>query len=286
MAGPASESNIDYLLCKCIGKGSFGAVYRALNHSTGNLIAVKQVIDQDDKIRGKAASDALRNESEILGSLSHPNIVQYLGFEGGDGSEMMFMEYVSNGSIRACLREHGRFEDQVCRSFTGQVLEGIGYCHSKGIIHRDLKSDNILVGPYGVCKIADFGTSKRTDDVYTNKMHSPLRGTLIYMAPEVLRATFGYSAKVDIWSLGCVVSEMWTGHRPWEGREVANIILVLGGKKPEPPCVPLDAVPGPDGDDFRRRCLSISPDGQPTASELRQHPYLAVKPGWSFTCFK
>ncbi|EJD03987.1 uncharacterized protein FOMMEDRAFT_121406 [Fomitiporia mediterranea MF3/22] len=278
-----------------IGKGTYGRVYLALNATTGEMIAVKQVeipqtdADRDDK-RQVSVVEALKLESETLKDLDHPNIVQYLGFEQTPDFLSIFLEYVPGGSVAGCLRKHGKFDDQVSRSFTGQIIAGLEYLHNNGIIHRDLKADNILVDPSGICKISDFGISKRTDDINENGVHTSMQGSVFWMAPEVVQAArkgekHGYNGKVDIWSLGCVVLEMWAGRRPWQDADAIAVIYELITKQGAPP-VPPDVVLGPDADDFRRKCFAIKPDERPSASELRQHPYLNLQPGWTFTGFK
>ncbi|THH09471.1 hypothetical protein EW145_g1989 [Phellinidium pouzarii] len=278
-----------------IGKGTYGRVYLALNATTGEMIAVKQVelpqtdADRDDK-RQVGVVEALKLESDTLKDLDHPNIVQYLGFEQTPDFLSIFLEYVPGGSVAGCLRKYGKFDDQVSRSFTGQIIAGLEYLHSNGIIHRDLKADNVLVELSGVCKISDFGISKRTDDINENGIHTSMQGSVFWMAPEVVQAArkieqHGYNGKVDIWSLGCVVLEMWAGRRPWQDVDAIAVIYELITKQGAPP-VPPDVTLGPEADDFRRKCFAIKPDERPSATELRQHPYLILQPGWSFSGFK
>ena len=91
---------------------------------------------------------------------------------------------------------------------------------------QDLKSDNILVEMTGTCKISDFGISKRTDDIYGGAQHTAMQGTIFWMAPEVINTQKGgYNFKIDIWSVGCVVLEMWGGMRPWTGEEMVAVMF-------------------------------------------------------------
>ncbi|KAI8980739.1 kinase-like domain-containing protein [Trametes punicea] len=274
-----------------IGKGTYGRVYLALNATTGEMIAVKQVeiprtaSDKDDS-RQVSVVEALKLESETLKDLDHPNIVQYLGFEETPTFLSIFLEYVPGGSIASCLRKHGRFDEEVTKSFTGQILSGLEYLHSRGILHRDLKADNILVETSGVCKISDFGISKRTDDINMAAMYTSMQGTVFWMAPEVVNSKGkGYNSKIDIWSVGCVVFEMWTGQRPWSGQEAMAVLLHLYQTKQAPP-VPPGIELSPLADDFRLKCFAADPDERPSAAELRRHPYLELQPGWTFNGFK
>jgi mitogen-activated protein kinase kinase kinase len=205
-----------------IGRGTYGRVYLALNATTGEMIAVKQVetpqtaSDKNDS-RQISVVQALKMESETLKDLDHPNIVQYLGFEETPSNLSIFLEYVPGGSVGSCLLKHGKFDEDVTKSFTGQILDGLEYLHSKGILHRDLKADNILVEMSGVCKISDFGISKRTDDG-SGGAFTAMQGTVFWMAPEVINTQKkGYNFKIDIWSVGCVVLEMWGWYEAMDG---------------------------------------------------------------------
>jgi len=254
------------------------------------MIAVKQVeiprteSDRNDS-RQITVVEALKLESETLKDLDHPNIVQYLGFEETPKFLSIFLEYVPGGSIGSCLRKHGRFDEHVTKSFTGQILDGLEYLHSKGILHRDLKADNILVESFGLCKISDFGISKRTDDIEMIGAYTSMQGSVFWMAPEVLNTSKkGYNSKIDIWSVGCVVFEMWTGQRPWSGHELVAVLLQLYQTKVGPP-VPSDMPLSALAADFRKKCFAMNPDERPSAAELRKHQYLILPPGWQFIDF-
>ncbi|KAJ7198255.1 kinase-like domain-containing protein [Mycena pura] len=272
-----------------IGRGTYGRVYLALNVTTGEMMAVKQVesprtaSDWNDS-RQTSVVQALKFESETLKVLDHPNIVQYLGFEETPTNLSIFLEYVPGGSIGSCLHKYGKFEEDVTKSFTSQILAGLEYLHSKGIVHGDLKSDNILVETTGVCKISDFGTLKRTDD--RNDEHTAMQGTVFWMAPEVIITQKKYNSKIDIWSIGCVMLEMWAGTRPWSGDEIVAVMFKVRqlSQSKQPP-VPEGLKLTSQANDLRLKCFAINPEDRPTAAELRKHPYLTLTPGRVFDGF-
>ncbi|KAF7975594.1 hypothetical protein HWV62_9159 [Athelia sp. TMB] len=291
-----------------IGKGTYGRVYLALNTTTGEMIAVKQVEipkASSDKAGTKQAGfvKAFKSESGTLEELDHPNVVQYLGFEETPNFLSIFMEYVPGGSIGSCLAKHGKFEEEVTKSFAGQILTGLEYLHSKNILHRDLKADNILVEKSGVCKIADFGISKRTGDIHEIGELAEMMGSVFWMAPEVIDTPEkGYDKKVDIWSVGCVVLDMWAGKRPCTDDEAMTAILkVCGGrllltvqlimdclqlhKSKLPPPIPDNVILSPMAHNFKNLCFAINPEDRPTAAVLRKHLYLVLPPDWHFTGF-
>jgi len=267
-----------------------------MNTTTGELIAVKQV-----EVNPKAANvdpskiremvKALDSEIDTMQHLDHVNIVQYLGCERKEYSISIFLEYISGGSVGLCLRKHGKFEESVVSSLTRQTLSGLAYLHREGILHRDLKADNILLDLDGTCKISDFGISKKSRTPYNNDNTMSMQGSVFWMAPEVIRAqsqpanpdagngaapsnpaatavvanadptsdrTQGYSAKVDVWSLGCVVLEMFAGHRPWSKEEAVGAIYKLGSLNQAPP-IPdeVSSVIGPAAVSFMYECFTM-----------------------------
>ncbi|KAH6623621.1 hypothetical protein F5144DRAFT_658582 [Chaetomium tenue] len=182
---PKRQTTFRWFKGQLIGKGTFGRVYLGMNATTGEFLAVKEV-----EVNPKAAQGDQKKMQELR-------------------SISIFLEYISGGSIGSCLRKHGKFEEAVVASLTRQTLSGLAYLHREGILHRDLKADNILLDLDGTCKISDFGISKKTDNIYGNDKTNSMQGSVFWMAPEVVRAQGeGYSAKVDIWSTGCVVLEI------------------------------------------------------------------------------
>lgn len=273
-----------------IGRGSFGCVYLGFNVTTGEMLAVKQVEAQVDH-RSKTMHNhggilALHKEVETMKDLEHDNIVQYLGYEQKGNLYNMFLEYVLGGLVLAILKQFGKFDEGLIRHITRQVLMGLQYIHSNGILHRDMKADNLLLEVDGTCKISDFGISKRSKDIYSNNAEMSMQGTVFWMAPEVIDSIVedkkqGYLAKVDIWSLGCVLLEMYAGHRPWLNEAVVSAIYKIGKTKLAPP-IPGNIDISPEGREFIAACFTIDPNLRPTALELLQHPFMAEDPSFCF----
>ncbi|KAH7581417.1 Serine/Threonine protein kinases active-site signature [Nakaseomyces glabratus] len=269
-----------------IGKGSFGAVYLSLNITTGEMMAVKQVEVPKYGTQNELVKDmveALKSEVATLKDLDHLNIVQYLGSEIRGNIYSLFLEYVAGGSVGSLIRLYGRFDEKLIRHLNTQVLSGLKYLHSKGILHRDMKADNLLLDEDGICKISDFGISKKSKNIYSNS-DMTMRGTVFWMAPEMVDTKQGYSAKVDIWSLGCVVLEMFAGKRPWSNLEVVAAMFQIGKSKSAPP-IPDDTIQliSSKGKDFLSKCFEIDPEKRPTADDLLEHSFSKVDPAFNFS---
>lgn len=190
-----------------LGQGAYGEVYAGLNRRTGELMAVKH-------IKGDERSEELREmerEIEVCKQLRHKHIVGYIACQRVSPSELyVFLEYVPGGSITQMLVRFGRFEAGLVAHYTRQILHGLEYLHGKRIVHRDLKGGNALVTRSGVIKLADFGAAKALTDQSFNSTNRSLKGSLLWMPPEVVRG-HDCTTRGDIWSLACTTVEMFTG---------------------------------------------------------------------------
>ncbi|XP_078180041.1 mitogen-activated protein kinase kinase kinase NPK1-like isoform X4 [Carex rostrata] len=257
-----------------IGCGTFGPVFMGMNLDSGELLAVKQVCmetSNDSEEEAQAHIRELEEEVKLLKSLSHPNIVRYLGTVREENTLNILLEFVPGGSISSLLSKFGSFPEAVIRMYTKQLLQGLDYLHQNKIIHRDIKGANILVDNKGCIKLADFGASKQVAMLATMTAAKSMKGTPYWMAPEVILGT-GHSFSVDIWSVGCTVIEMATGKPPWSGQyqEVAALFHV-GNTKSHPP-IPEHL--SSEAKDFLLKCLQEEPGLRPTASDLLQHPFV------------
>ncbi|KAF2447217.1 Ste11-type MAPKK kinase [Karstenula rhodostoma CBS 690.94] len=272
-----SWENVKYMKGALIGQGSFGSVYLALHAVTGELMAVKQV--ELPSASGTAQTDqrktnmveALKHEIGLLRDLKHKNIVQYLGSNSDEQHLNIFLEYVPGGSVATMLINYGPLGESLIQNFVRQILQGLVYLHSRDIIHRDIKGANILVDNKGSVKISDFGISKRVDTSTLlnggkkGAQRVSLQGSVFWMAPEVVRQT-AYTRKADIWSLGCLIVEMYTGAHPHPTLSQLQAIFKIGGPGEANPAIPETA--GDDARAFLSQTFLIDHERRPSADEL------------------
>lgn len=246
-----------------IGQGSFGRVLFGIDKTTENLLAIKEI----PLISIKNLSEVTQ-EVEILSQLNHPNIVRYLGTHTSHECLLIFMEYISGGTISSLLSKHGKFNESLIRIYIYQVLRGLEYLHYHNIAHRDIKGTNILVSPEGICKLADFGSAKQLLGLEST---SSVTGTNNWMAPEIIQVT-GHGRFADIWSIGCLVIEMATGKPPWYelGGEM-NVFMQVCYTQIVP-TLPQEF--SAEALDFVSQCFQRKPQDRPNVFELLQHPFV------------
>lgn len=260
-----------------IGAGSFGKVFLGMNAKTGLLMAVKQVElpqrDDENTRRRRLMVDSLEAEIELLKSIQHPNVVQYLD-SNTDGMYLnIFLEYVPGGSVVALLRNYGAFEEPLVCNFVRQILQGLSFLHSRDIVHRDIKGANILVDNKGGVKISDFGISKKMEGgllVPASAKRPVLQGSVFWMAPEVVKQSV-YTPKADIWSVGCCVVEMFTGAHPWPQLDQMQALFQIGmGKSPS---IPDDI--SPFATQFLQRTFELDYQSRFSAADLLGHAFVS-----------
>ena len=216
-----------------IGEGGMGVVYRAHDDVLHRDVALK-VVKKDANLDLTAGKNLL-NEARASSSLSHPNICTIYEVGETNGEFYIVMELIEGKSLRALIGSTGLPAESVLR-YGVQIASALVRAHDKGIVHRDLKSANIVVTAEGLVKVLDFGIAKRIgSDVSQGttlmfdslKQASAISGTLTYMAPEVLRGE-GADYRSDLWALGVVLYEAASGQLPFAGRtafEISSAIL-------------------------------------------------------------
>jgi len=243
-----------------IGEGGMGVVYRAYDEVLQRDVAVK-VVKKDPQL-DSAASQNLLQEARASSSLAHPNICTIHDVGETEGELYIVMELVDGKSLNQMCRDSGLPPELVIR-YGAQIASALVRAHDRGIVHRDLKTANIVVTSDGLVKVLDFGLAKRvgesllegpTRTLETIEDGSALSGTLAYMSPEVLRGE-GSDYRSDLWALGVVLYEAASGRRPFEGRTGFELSAAIMRELPKPlgPPVP----PGLWA--IIQRCLSKEP---------------------------
>lgn len=250
-----------------LGEGTYAAVYKVMDEN-GATFAMKEELIND-------AGD-FQNESQLLTMLRHPAIVNLYEFGKYENRNVLILEYVGGGSLARVLSQLRQpLQESMIREYTRQILQALEYCHSFGVVHRDVKASNILVTESGKLKLADFGGSKRGNPAVLGeealKASKPMQMTLLWAAPEQLRDH--YTCKSDLWSLGCTVIEMVTLQRPWAEKEFtcnSALAYFLMNQNSGPP---IPKYLSAEGQDFLQKCFIWDYMQRPTASELLQHKW-------------
>lgn len=260
-------------------------VHRAVRGDDGSVVAAKLLnparVPPD-------VCDSIMHEVSLLRNLSHPNIVKYIAYirtgqtaAGAPGRLCILLEYCEAGSLGAMCKKYGGIPEELAAVYVAQVLEGLAYLHAQGIIHRDIKGDNILMTRAGTVKVADFGVATRSKVLGTGGTtgggggNAPayaagtVVGTPHFMAPEIIEMKGALSA-TDVWSLGATVVELLTGRPPYADRgSMATVYAIVTDDHP----------PLPDGisaraKDFLMECFRKEPRMRPSARRLLRHPWI------------
>lgn len=255
-----------------IGRGSFGAVYRAVHLPTGNVVALK-VMDLDT---ADFDSSEIWHEVALLSQMRQAhtkNIVQYWGCWLTGSTLSIAMEYSEGGSVHTLMKA-GPIAEPYAAVIVREVLVALSYIHAIGIIHRDLKAANILVTRSGQVLLCDFGVAASYVQGSARGKRSTFVGTPYWMAPEVILEGKTYDYKADIWSLGITVYEMMTGNPPYSNQNQLQAISLISKNKP--PRLPDSTSYSPLVQEFVAACLDEEPNDRLPAEELARTRWMKV----------
>ena len=256
-----------YHVVECIGAGGMGEVYRGRDTRLNRDVALKTVLDLFSSDPERLAR--FKREAQLLASLNHSNIAAIYGFEELDGVQALVMEWVDGPTLADRIAQ-GPVPLDDALPMALQIAAALEAAHGQGIIHRDLKPANIKVRPDGTIKVLDFGLAKAlAPDVaapvatLSPTITSPaatrmgvIIGTAAYMSPEQARGK-PVDKRTDIWAFGCVLYEMLTGRRAFDGDDVSDSLANVLKTEPDWGALPTDTPPG-----LRRllqRCLAKDP---------------------------
>ncbi|EPS73453.1 hypothetical protein M569_01299, partial [Genlisea aurea] len=199
-----------------IGQGTYSNVYRARDLDHGKVVALKKV--RFDNLEPESVRFMAR-EIHILRRLNHPNVIKLEGLVTSRMSCSLYLvlEYMEHDLAGLSSHPELKFTEPQVKCYMKQLLHGLDHCHSKGVLHRDIKGSNLLIDNNGVLKIADFGLAS----FYDMNQNHPLTSrvvTLWYRPPELLLGATHYSTAVDLWSTGCILAELYSGKPIMPGR--------------------------------------------------------------------
>lgn len=262
-------SGQDWVRGKCIGAGSFGTVYKALDKVTLQIFAVKESFLEEGNLKCR---DKLDRELSICQALRHPNIVSYLGHEYTETHLRIYLEFCAGGSMASMLADFGPLTDLCLRKCTRGALEGLDYLHTRSppVVHRDIKGANILVDVSCTVKLADFGCSTCSADTTS----FTTCGSIPWMAPEVINQHEGHGRKADIWSFGCLVIEMATAEKPWGNGAFNNLMFALNHIANSGLTPPVPEALDPSCHNLIRLCTRREQGERPSTAALMAHDFV------------
>ena len=279
--------NKDFIIRdEIVGSGAFATVKKAIERSSGITFAAKII----SKKKALGGLDGVARELQILKKLNHPGIVKLKAFYEDDDNYYLVMEFISGGDLMDFVALNGAIDESASKEIAKQILKAIFYVHSKGISHRDLKPDNIMIAQDDpvIVKITDFGLAKSQENESRMKTFC---GTLAYLAPEVItnkkkisnnnrKRYLGngkitedlYSNKVDIWSIGCLLFVIMTAHLPFSG-STQDVLFkhIINGDYHEKLLESMNISIG--GRDFISRLLEVDVTLRFDALQALNHPW-------------
>lgn len=250
----ASKTVGHYTLVEKLGQGSYATVYKAHHKSQGGTFAVKVI--SREKIKSTRLQANLEQEIRIMKEVTHENVVRLYETFTSKNNIYLVLEFCGGGDLQHFVRKQRRLKEDVAKNFFIQIVRGLKFLHSKNVIHRDIKPQNLLLSEYSpnaTIKFADFGFAKYLQEA---SMAQTPCGTPLYMAPEIFEMK-EYDAKADVWSIGCVLFEMCTGEPPFKGSNHRELFMSIRSRSLR---LPQGLTLSKEVMDILARILEISPE--------------------------
>ncbi|MFW5751005.1 MAG: serine/threonine-protein kinase [Planctomycetota bacterium] len=218
-----------------LGQGGMATVYHGIHRSFGTRVAVKLLPRRLDDRAEQFARRFLR-EGQTAARIQHANVVQVMDSGCCDGTAYLVMEYVDGSSLGDLLDKKGRLEQSMVLPLAAAIAQGLRAIHDNGVVHRDIKPDNILLTRDGRAKIADLGLARQLDDPELNRLTATgmVVGTPLYVSPEAIRDTKNAGAPSDIYSFGATLYHMLSGKPPFNGKTPFDVMRAHLETPPQP----------------------------------------------------
>jgi Protein kinase domain len=248
-----------YRIVAALGKGGMGEVYRADDLTLGQAVALKFLPPQLAQDNARLAR--FRNEVRVARQVSHPNVCRVYDIGEADSQLFLTMEYIDGEDLAALLKKVGRLPEDKGIELTRQLCLGLSAAHERGVIHRDLKPHNIMLDGRGHVRLTDFGLAGFAGEFQAGDLRS---GTPAYMAPEQLAGREG-SVQSDLFSLGLILYELFTGKRAFQARDVNELMRLQADGPPSKPSSQVTRL-DPALDRLILRCLERDPKDRPKSA--------------------
>ncbi|CAF0887474.1 unnamed protein product [Adineta steineri] len=215
----------DFEIGNLLGRGRFGYVYCGREKQTRFVVALKILFKA--QLKNSKMEQQVKREIEIQSNLKHPNILRLYGFFHDEQRIYLLLEYAPGGELYRRMQTEKVLRESEAAGYVYQLCNALNYLHTKRVIHRsiivDIKPENILIGKYGILKLADFGWSAESTSTCKR---TTLCGTLDYLPPEMLNGN-GYDEKIDLWCLGVLTYEMIIGKPPFDSQTQHETIRMI-----------------------------------------------------------
>lgn len=216
----------EYRVVEFIGRGGMGEVYRFVHEGLGRSVAVKVL--SENVLANDSYKERFMNEARLQASLQHPNVAQLYDFQQAGDELLIFMEFVDGEGLDGLI-EKGHYSTGESLEIFGSIVETIRFVHANGIIHRDIKADNVKINSAGIPKLLDFGIAKDSSSRSLTQVGGVI-GTPNYLAPEQIEGGEA-SPQTDVWALGVLLYKMLTRRLPFDGERMENVVSqILVGK--------------------------------------------------------
>ena len=258
-----------YKFGRLIGRGAFGKVNLGLNILTGRIVAIKSFNKQN--LLNEKAKKKILYETNLMRGLYHPSVTKILETFETDKYMLIIMEYISGGNLQNFVKKRRKLCEKTAKILYRQLIQGIKYIHSKGVVHRDIKLENILLDLNNIVKICDFGVGKLTQK--GQKLNDQC-GTPVYMAPEIIKGDGYEGFPVDVWSSGIALYIMLSGNIPFnrdKNHDLQSAILKLPYKK-------INDI-SDSANDLLEHILEKDPNKRYTPDDILEHPWMNEKSG-------
>lgn len=234
MSGRAQELLLgSYIVLDMLGAGGMGAVYKAKHQTMGRVVALKVI--RPERLSSANAIRRFRREIEAAAMVNHPNIVQAFDADETGGRLTLVMEYVDGTDLSKMLKEKGPLPIDSVLNYVLQAATGLEHAHEKGLVHRDIKPQNLLLTRDGVVKVLDLGLARQLEeDQSLLTREGVVVGTPDYVAPEQVLNSHNVDIRADIYSLGATLYVLLTGKVPFPGSSVAQKLLKQQKEEPPP----------------------------------------------------